>query len=275
VFDRRWLQDVTPDLERVGPVQPAQVELLSRCVAFINGRIPGNGPLWRVCGKCDECWRAERGERPAQMSARIPYIGPDYADHRIAVVAINSRDNGLPGAEIEATANVIDCLRAGRREYGRGSFFHYWVAATVCRALEGCDVNTQMPAPDVAASSLARSARLQAVQCSPCSTSRRTPTMAMARNCPEFLLRGQLEILAPRVLLLFGRAAHLAIEFPRLDMQWEITWAESGKCFSRGETQLAGKAMTVLAFHHPSYAGWPRSWAAYTASLQAKTSASA
>jgi len=92
----------------------------------------------------------------------------------------------------------------------------------------------------------------------------------MVGNCPEFLLRRQLEILAPRVLLLFGAAAHQAIERPPLDVDWDVTWRASGRCFSRGNTHLEEQAMTVLAFHHPSYARWSRSWQACLDDLRSR-----
>lgn len=93
----------------------------------------------------------------------------------------------------------------------------------------------------------------------------------MVRNCPPFLLRGQLEVLAPRVLLLLGQAAHQAIETPALAVVWDTTWQASGRCFSRGRTIFAGRPMTILAFHHPSSTrtgGWSRSWSAYLKSLE-------
>lgn len=271
MFKTAWFTEIAADLEGIGAPSNEQVALIRRCVAFIDRRIPEDPPLWEACRHAESCWRAERGQRPRPMSARMPYVGPDYPKHRIAVVAINSRDSGHAGAEVRATAQAIASLRVGRREYGHGSFFHYRVACAVHAALGSLNDEPvdQEPAPRVAAESLLASARLQAVQCSPGSTSRRTPTQAMVRNCPEFLLRGQLEILAPRVLLLVGGAAHRAIESPPLAVDWEITWQASGRSFSRGKTLLAGREMTVLAFRHPSYTGWSRSWQAYLASVQA------
>ena len=123
------------------------------------------------------------------VSARIPYIGPDYPTHRIAAVAINSRDCGQAGDEIKATAQVLDQLKQGHRDYGNRSFFHYHVASvvhTAIRALSGEAIDErELPDPAIAAESLTASARLQAVQCSPHSSSRRSPTGAMTRRIPS------------------------------------------------------------------------------------------
>ncbi len=272
MFEPGWLEMITPDLQRIGPVQSKQVALIKRCVDFIDHQIPENRPLWAACRWAEDCWRADHGQRPPLMSARIPYVGPEYPSQRIAVVAINSRDTGRAGDEIQATAGVVEWLAQGHRDYGARSFFHYRVASVVHTAIRSSAGETveEMPDPPVAATALAASARLQAVQCSPQSSSRRSPTSAMTRHCPEFLLRGQLEILAPRLLILLGAPAHRAIETPTtLDMAWNPTWAESERCFSRGQTQFEGQTMTVLAFHHPSHTGWVRSWRAYLASLRA------
>jgi hypothetical protein len=272
MFASGWLNEIRPELERCGTVSDDQIALLRGCVDLIDRQIPSGGPLWEACPHGDQCWRTDRGPRPPRMSARIPYIGPTYAEHRIAVVAINSRDNGHAGAEIKTTRNVLESLRAGHREYGFRSFFHYRVASTVHNALMSLNGNPldERPEPGAVAESLLASARLQAVQCSPVSTSRQTPTRKMVKTCPEFLLRRSLEILVPRVLLLFGAAAHQAIEHPPLSVEWETTWPASRGCFSRGQTSFQDQTMTILAFHHPSAARWTQSWSACLASLEAR-----
>ena len=265
-----WLDRLTPDLERIGALDPDQVMLIRRCGDLIDQQIPGAEPLWKSCPHARECWRRESAQKPKVMSARIPFIGPAYAARRVAVVAINSRDSGQPGAEIRTTGEVIASLRRGARNYGERSYFHYRVASVVHSALcslAGGAVD-DAPSPSDVAESLLGSARLQAVQCSPTGSARRSPRSAMVRNCPEFLLRGLLEIITPRVLLLFGGPAHQAIERPRMEMVWETTWSQSGNCFSRGRTDFKGRTMVVLAFHHPSTGRWSRSWKAYLTSLR-------
>jgi hypothetical protein len=269
VFGSDWLTEMKDDLDQIGHPTAEQLDLLSRCVGFIDRQLPDQGPLWRTCRFADDCWRHDTGERPCPMSVRIPFVGPAYPERRIAVVAINSRDDGHAGDEIAATRKVIARLSEGHRDYGTRSYFHYWVAAAVRAALAGitgAEIEPR-PTPQDAAAALPSSARLQAVQCSPTGTSRRTPTREMTQHCPGFLLRAQLEILAPSVLLMFGHAAHQAIEQPRMDIEWDTRWADSGGCFSRGRTEFQRRAMTVVAFHHPSARTWSRSWDAYTQSL--------
>lgn len=264
-----WLDQAVAGLEKLGRLDPKQHQLLTGCRDLINKRIPAEEPLWQACRHADVCWRREAGEKPEPMLARLPFIGPQYPSKRIAVVAINSRDDGLPDAEVRAAVQVVRRLRSGHRDYGRNSYFHYRVAAAVHAAVasQAGAPPDDKPRPEDAADSLLASARLQAVQCSPIGTSRRTPTPEMTDNCPEFLLRGQLELLAPDLLILLGHPAHRAIEAPKLEMHWETTWAQSGRCFSRGRTNLAGRPLTVCALSHPSSRGWQRSWHAYLDSL--------
>ena len=271
-IEREWLEGAEQMLRRNGLVGTAQLGSLEACRELINAKIPTSDDLWDSCAHGADCLHRDRGVKPKHMRPRLPWVGPRYAEGRIAVVAINSRDDGLPDAEIKAAVQVIDSLRQGHRGFGPNSrsFFHYRVASAVHAVLlsqEGrlCD---ERPDPSRTADALLSCARLQAVQCSPLSTSRRSPTSAMVRNCPEFLLRDQLEVLAPDVLLLFGQAAHRAIETPPLQMIWDITWANSDRCFSRGQTTLAKRPLTVCAFSHPSTPRWSRSWRAYRESLR-------
>ena len=272
-IERNWLEDIEQLLADKGFVEPAQLSLLEAWRQRLNAKIPEHGDLRKACKHAGECWNGEHDPKPDHMRARLPWIGPSYTARRIAVVAINSRDSGLPDAEVKTTLDVIESLRQNRRGYGPSgrSFFHYRIASAVHAAMQSQDRQRieENPSPGQAAGALRFSARLQAVQCSPCGTSRRSPAQAMVRNCPGFLLRVQLELLAPNVLMLFGQPAHLAIEEPKLDMTWETTWEQSGRCFSRGRTTMADSPLTVCAFVHPSTAKWSKSWCRFRDSISA------
>jgi hypothetical protein len=267
MFPRGWFEEVAPFLGRFGRSQ--EQETLVRAVAeFIDGQIPENGPLWEICPCAAECWNG--CVPPSSMSARLPWIGPEYPNGRVVAVGINSRDNGIYSDEIEGTVKIIDCLRAGRRQYGPGSNFHYRVAASVHAVLNGPRDDGRMPAPADSAEALLASARLQAVQCAPeRANPRRTPTDEMVANCPPFLLAGQLGILRPRTVLMFGSAAHRLLE--SLDLQelvWRERWVDT-RCFSRCSALVGNQSMVFLALDHPAYnARWDKSWAAMLESLR-------
>ena len=90
----------------------------------------------------------------------------------------------------------------------------------------------------------------------------------MVRNCPQFLLVGQLDILRPKAVLMFGSPAHRTLKALDLDIVWETRWVET-RCFSRCRARLSGEHITFLALHHPAYnAGWARSWRALVGSLK-------
>jgi hypothetical protein len=264
-----WIQTAAWHLASLGRVEPEQLALIDGCRTRMNARVPADGELWQACDNAEHCWRRE-SERPSTLQPRLPFVGPGYPGVRVAAVAINSRDDGLPDAEIRTAVKVDEQFRSGHRDYGRNSFFHYWLAVAVHAAVSSYTGRplAARPDPGVVADSLLASARLQAVQCSPVSSSRQTPTPEMVRTCPEFLLADQLQVLEPQVLLLVGQAAHRAIEVLRLEMSWETTWAQSGRRFSRGRAQLAGRPLVVLALHHPASRGWPDSLRQYLESLE-------
>jgi hypothetical protein len=270
-IEREWLEAVEQLMGDQGLADVAQVSLLEAWRQRVNSRIPEDTDLRSACKYAGDCWSGDHGGKPDQMRVRLPWIGPRYPVRRIAVVAINARDSGAPDAEVKATLGVVECLRQNRRGYGPNgrSFFHYRIASAVHAAMQSQDRRPveKNPPPAQVVEAVLCSARLQAVQCAPCSTARRSPTPAMVRNCPGFLLREQRELLAPEVLMLFGQPAHRAIEEPQLDMTWDTTWEQSGRCFSRGQTNLAGLPLTVCAFAHPSTAKWSTSWRRFRESI--------
>ena len=116
MFPDDWLEEVASRLAQFGP-NPEQEALIHAVGRYMDAQIPERGPLWRTCRHKDSCWRGCEGPDP--MSARIPWIGPAYPRGRVAVVGMNSRDNGTVTAELETTLAVIDALHSGRMQYGR------------------------------------------------------------------------------------------------------------------------------------------------------------
>ncbi|HEV3323778.1 MAG TPA: uracil-DNA glycosylase family protein [Solirubrobacteraceae bacterium] len=114
-----------------------------------------------------------------------------------------------------------------------------------------------------------RCAYLQSVKCSP-HGNRSNPTGAMCRACPPFLLKEELEILAPRAVILLGRTSVRDIIRPMLT----VRWGESPGHFERDEFALSdGGPVHLFSCNHPSTpnrAMWRASLDELIASLQSE-----
>lgn len=111
---------------------------------------------------------------------------------------------------------------------------------------------------------------LEIVKCSPAGN-RSWPSDAMLETCPSFLLRSELEVLRPRVVILLGRGKRTRdVVRPMLD----VTWGESPGSFERDTFTLAdGAEATLLSVNHPSTSNrihWQKSLNQLAASLAAR-----
>lgn len=191
--------------------QPQAVALLRRVARMYEGRnvLQGNkAPSLRsacVCGT--DCWKgvpsAERA-KPAKAGISLPWIGPDYFDHRIVVVGMNLVAYGGLWANWESKRWQLEALDEGSKRID-GSPFAYAIASyayAVSSASAG-EHPEQTPDPVEAAQALRRCAFLQEVKCSP-SRTRSRPEEAMNVNCQREYLLDELDVLEPRTLIVLA-----------------------------------------------------------------------
>lgn len=100
-------------------------------------------------------------------AACLPWVGPRFAEHRVVAVAINQNHSGYFYGELEQASQQISGLRAGRKQVHRSDFPRRTAETlhTVLAHLDGSPMRE--PTGEDFAVALERSARVQAVMCSP------------------------------------------------------------------------------------------------------------
>lgn len=232
-------------------------------------------PLYETCPQCDDCWRGAENRRPDAEWAGVslPWMGRRYPETRICVVATNLVGWGGKTGHYWICNNKVEALKENRRK-GDGKedkSYMGWATASevdaICRSLRGERPPSALPEPKNVADAYDDCAFLEAVKCSPLGD-RAAPTPAMHDNCPDLLLRRELEILRPSVLVLHGASARGAVE-------WAVRpeLLPEGHPFTRTTIQFAGRIVDVFMLPHPAArlgAAWKAVYPALTQSLLAQ-----
>lgn len=250
------------------------VELLRRCCALYGARglLPEgeDRPLFAVCPHSPACWEGQTQPMyPAGVSA--PWVGVRYCERRIAIIGTNFDRWGGLGAHWDICRSHISAQLAGKP--GKDGRFFATGAMAYAAAVDACldgDGDRVECGPELDPKVLARTwnscAFLEAVKCSP-PVARGRPTAPMMERCPPFLLREELEILEPRVVILLGRGPDPRdIVRPLLN----VTWGTHPGAIERDTFVLGGKLVTLFSCNHPSVANrdlWRRSYDQLRASL--------
>jgi hypothetical protein len=197
----------------------------------------------------------------------MPWVGPAYQLGGVCVVGLNLRYGGGDrpmGSEYRIAAHQDVRLREGRNPHGsRWARSTMAGAIAVLRAGAGGAV-TDDADDDELADTLARTARLQAVKCSPAG-GRSSPTAAMQRNCPARFLAAELEVLRPGALLVYGRAAANAVA--RIGT---LELVDDQRRFQRATVRADGWHGEAFMLTHPAHGSWYPAQRALLASLAAK-----
>ncbi|MTD47398.1 hypothetical protein GKE82_24650 [Conexibacter sp. W3-3-2] len=257
-----------------------QVRLLARVQTFFadQGLLVEEQPLERCCPACELCWRPPRGRQPVPppdgQQPRLPALGAAYPQTRVALVGMNSRDDGRQDAELRALAHSQHDFRHGHASHNdeKRSYFHYRAASTLAAVLALRDRQPahERPAPHTLIPVLDRCARLQAVQCSPWDGGRRSPMERMGRNCQPYLA-GQLEILRPDALVLLGVPPRRSIE--RLTQpQWTTV---DGLRTASTDRFAWNRSVALYALPHPAAGSWHRAHRALVRLANANANANA
>lgn len=232
---------------------PEQVELVERAAGIYERQTVMRAgtavPLDRCCACGEECWSAvgahARPSDPQRAGITVPWIGAGYSDSKICVVAINHHNFGGLGANWwMARGHIHERLGRGRRHpfaLGIGSY-----VAAVKASITGRPIPAG-PTPAEAADGWDTAAFVEAVKCAPWEKASK-PTAAMWRNCPPRFLLAELELLAPRVVIVAGRGPGRGAIADALAVD---TRRAHGQSFERGRGRLEGQPIDVLFCNHP------------------------
>jgi hypothetical protein len=200
----------------------------------------------------------------------VPWIGSDYFQHRLCVVAINQNCYGGLGAHWWITRGAIEDLkqnRGGKRPFhlNAGRYLAALFAALDSQPLPDVQVLEGPEVAAAAASAWSRCAFHEAVKCAP-TEDRSKPTTAMWRNCPPRYLQDELKILAPKTILAIGRPTWEAMKGIGA-----VEGTDYGKAFWRGVLDLDGEPAEVFFVNHPAFGNWRSSLSALVMSLRTTT----
>lgn len=239
-----------------------RLRLLEACCDVYDeqGLLPDgcDAPLHAVCPCREPCWGgrdAAKPDRPDLAGIAAPWIGERYFEQRIVVLGMNFDAWGGLSANWDVCGWHIEAMKAGH--YGKDNrFFAYgamsYVAAVHASLAGTLAVGWAPPEPTEAASLWEEVAFLQAVKCAP-RTERSNPFTEMFENCPELLLRHELELLDPAVVLILGRGPQPrdAIR-PALKVDWAKYPGEHPGHMERDRFELDGRVVDLFSLNHPS-----------------------
>jgi len=221
-------------------------------------------PLHEACACAAQCWEPfGSADRPdaGHAGVSVPFVGWDYEAFRICVVGINLHDYGGLGANWwVCRGHMFDRLGKGKRShfaYGTGAYL-----AALRASLDGKAAVRDRPTTEAAADGWRAAAFVEAVKCAPRRNTSK-PSAAMWSNCPPLFLVRELELLAPRVLLVLGRTDVTR----RVTRLLDAAVVDSRPSFERARGQVAGRAAEIVCCNHPARGGWPPSFASLTDSL--------
>ena len=243
---------------------PGQLDLVDRCCRYYATKeviCDGDAlPLHQHCPAHADCWARFAGAYPREGEGAIsvPWIGPDYFEHRLCAVGINQNFYGGLGALWWITRGAIDELEAGSTGSRQFHLQAGYYLAVLLAALDRRPVPDQDALdPATAARAWKRCAFLEAVKCAPRGNASQ-PGNEMWRNCPPRFLQRELEILAPRRLLAIGRKTWEAVKQAVGPIEGLDYGNRPG--FWRGLSNLGGSGdeLEIFFVNHPGRQNWRR-----------------
>jgi hypothetical protein len=235
------------------------------------------------CPHRSVCWGGceARASRKANVhglpgddgSIFFPWIGRNYRPGGVCVAGWNLNHGGKDWHPLIAESVITSTYRAamarGRHKAYRSMFGYRSLsaAAAVHDVLHGAEP-VGRPRPKDLAGCFDDMARVQTVKCAPLGN-RSNPSGAMNAECPSTFLLGELQILRPRALIIFGGSALVAAlkAIRTLDVDPPRWCPESDGGYGRRESLAPWGRLDVIAMWHPSYARWPRAQEALIADL--------
>ena len=273
-FDARGLVHNANQIRLLEQIADAWVEETSMNV-LPDGR---NEMLWSCCANAPQCWNGLEdkhdpcGERGG---ITLPWVGPRYPESRVALMGLNLVRSGGLLDEINITRDTINAFNNDERIVWEGSGpFQYRSSAmlsAVLAALDGKEI------PDEPAEStvdlvepLLRTARIQAIKCSPWGEGASPPSAAMKRLCAPNLLPTEIDILKPKILVVAHSEARGRLWYLAGKPEWD-----DRDHFTVGKATVNGHEFTILGVIHPSDRGglWKDSWKQLVAYLREEGSA--
>lgn len=236
-----------------------------------------NVPLEKYCMHSDSCWKGiedrgrivETSETESNLehsNLYIPWIGEKYDKLKLVILGINMNDCGGYDAEESLALSAKDAILQGQKRINfgnhdyHGTMFWHRVAAYAVAFMESAGIikpnwqDDDFPSKEDISLAFEYFAITNSIKCSPKSTKdskdRSKPTGAMWNNCPSYILKKELETLAPEKILLTGISDNANYFNNKvLDQPCNLIKLENIK---HGIGLLNGKKIEIFVVPHPS-----------------------
>lgn len=236
--------------------------------------------LCQICRHAKTCWAGAMpgtsrepngpfGEDDEDGSVCLPWVGPQYRPGRLVVLGINPNIARRDYTDLLIEHGIvwdhwIARFREGLRAEG-GSRFGFGAMRTAAGLLDVLDGKpVRAREPEELVHTTTRVARIQAIKCVP-RRSRSQPFPPMWNRCPTLVLRHELEVLEPRIVLVFGDKPAAVVSQLRGFRGGHMP----GLPAFRGRLELDSSAIDVYALPHPAAPAAEASEAAFLESLNA------
>jgi hypothetical protein len=214
--------------------------------------------LRESCMKSHECWRALNPVND-DFGISNPWIGKQYHLSRILVLGINMNKCGNWNACSELVELARAELHEGKYKHFiqpnyRGTLFYYRIAhlgTAISQIMKGTfSGRVQGEAKDVAEGFDWVSYTNQ-IKCSP-QSKRSKPSEEMWQNCGAHILRKELNILLPQIVIIFGRSDNYYYFCNRVFDKDSIQYFPDIDLAHFAIGNVNGRRVKILAIPHPS-----------------------
>jgi hypothetical protein len=237
-------------------------------------------PLHTVCKHSGSCWHGAKARVPKETGDRAgisrPYIGAHYDEARIVFIGINMNDAGGYLKLQALTEEAKTALEQGKKrvnfgmpysEY-RGTLLWHRIASYAHILMSG-DPTTRSyepldssPTPSQLSLALDYVSITNHVKCSPHDKPKRensAPTEGMWKYCGAQILRRELAILEPRIVVVLGRGDNLWYFQQSALGSDALEWRDSGSTTERrvlvSKVAISGVPTALVVVPHPHARG--------------------
>ena len=235
-----------------------------------SGQVIDALPLHEACPDTEVCWADCHSGQADWNRIQLPFIGPSYLNHPARLLAVGLNLNGGDGGGLFFVHKLVVYAQAlllarhkkihfGARDYAGSPLWHRLAAYSLLIVRPDWDLRDGelwlqgthlLDSFGALSDALNYIAFTELIKCSP-KGKKSKPTKAMRSRCPRRFLRNELDILAPRTILVLG--IETAYDLPL------------GRCKLKARTEdsrirlysalLNDEEVSVISVFHPTARG--------------------
>ncbi len=231
-----------------------------------------NVPLHLKCPKCNICWPEPDDKEIKPDSAKelfiyYPWIGNKYENLRLLVLGINMNQDSGEGdilKQINYVRQAKEEILEGKQRLLRskgysGTIYWHRLPSYISVLLEKENIislswHEDFPSKENIAEAFEYSSITNIIKCSPNQDNNRgTPTFSMWKTCSEFVLKEELKILLPNIILILGLDSYTHYKENIFDII--PTEIASNNSFKKGKGLINNLEIEFYIIIHPTASG--------------------